>query len=178
MRWTLPSPRNVRPCGAPSAEDLWLTIQLIRHARWRLWWRRTPRSPRWRRKRSRRRSGLGTRPRSGTGRDPSATLRRLIGREHPYLAGDQEAQRFDGEPDPGDIGDDRDPFAPRGMLDAEVEIVPRGARESAAQLIVKPNLIVPSKQNFGRSNHRPIFEIKSCANVPYRFLVRAFRRPF
>jgi len=32
------------------------------------------------------------------------------------------------------------------MLDAEVEIVPRGARKSAAQLVVEPNLIVALKR--------------------------------
>src|SRR4029077_1500672 len=87
-------------------------------------------------------------------RDPGATLRRLIGREHPYLARYQEAQGLDGQPDPSDIGDDRDPFAPRGMLDAEVEIVPRRTRKSATQLIVKPNLIVPFERLLhGRHQH-------------------------
>jgi hypothetical protein len=67
----------------------------------------------------------------------------LNGREHPYLAGYQEANRLYGEPDPTDIGDDRDPFATRRMLQAEVQIVPRRSRKSRVELVIEPDLLVP-----------------------------------
>ncbi len=128
-----------------------LTAHVIRHARLlgisrqsraRRRGRRPPHSPRLSSNRCR---GLCTRRRFGTGSDPGATLRRLSGREHPYFAGYQEAKRFHGKPNPTDIGYNRDPFASRSTLDPEVEIVPRSARKSGAELIVEPNLVVPLK---------------------------------
>jgi hypothetical protein len=81
--------------------------------------------------------------RSGTRGDPGKTLFRLDAREYPYLARYQKANRFDGKPDPTDIGDDRDPLAARDMLKSEVEIVPRGTRKSRVELVIEPDLVVP-----------------------------------
>jgi len=80
--------------------------------------------------------------RSGTRGDPGKTLFRLDAREYPYLAGDQEANRFYGQPDPADIGNDRDPLTARGMLQPKVEIVPRGSGKSRVELVIEPDFVM------------------------------------
>src|SRR5205085_366499 len=96
----------------------------------------------------RRRPGLHLRPRPGP--DPSTPLIRLIGREDTYFAGYQKAERFYSEPDPTDVGHDRNPLAPRSMLEAKVELVPGGARKPGVELIIEPDFFVP----FERLLHR------------------------
>src|SRR5437870_973729 len=75
--------------------------------------------------------------------DPGAALQRLEAGEHSHVAGDQKAQRIHGVPDPADIGDDRDPLPLGDLLDPDPEIFPGGAGESAADLVIKPDLVVP-----------------------------------
>ena len=101
-----------------------------------------PHSPRWGQTCFGRFRNIGIRARTGTRRDPSETLFGLDAGKHPYFAWYQKAHRFYGKPDPTDIGDDRDPLAARGMLQPEVEIVPRGTRKSRVELVIEPDLVV------------------------------------
>ena len=78
--------------------------------------------------------------------------------KHSYLARYQKANRFDGKPDPTDIGDDRDPLAARSMLQTEVEIVPRGTRKSRVELVIETDLVVPFK-GFLDGRHQDIVTV-------------------
>ncbi|HEY8874690.1 MAG TPA: hypothetical protein VIM52_16785, partial [Stellaceae bacterium] len=53
-------------------------------------------------------------------------------------------------PDPAGIGDDRNALQLLQTADADVEIVPSGARESGADLIVQPDLAVPLERGLHR----------------------------
>ena len=81
--------------------------------------------PRPRQPRENRCGNLDIRVRSGQGGDPGETLFRLIGCEYPYFARYQKPNGLYGEPDPTDIGDDRDPLAPRKIVEPKVKIIPR-----------------------------------------------------
>ena len=82
-------------------------------------------------------------------RDLGTPVIRLMGREHPYLTGDQKTQRVDGVPDPADVGDDGDALPLREVFDADAEVFPRCAGEAATDLVIEPDLVVPLIASFG-----------------------------
>jgi hypothetical protein len=53
-------------------------------------------------------------------------------------------------PDPAGIGHDGDPFPLRQMVDGDIEIAPPGARKPGADLIIQPDLAMPSERGFHR----------------------------
>ena len=56
--------------------------------------------------------------------DPSTAFFGFQHREDAHFAGDQEAERVHGMPHPAGVGDDRNPFPLRQVVDGKVEIVP------------------------------------------------------
>ena len=76
-------------------------------------------------------------------RDLGTPLIRLMGREHPYLTGDQKTQCVDGVPDRANVGDDGDALPLREVFDADAEDFPRCAGEAATDLVIEPDLVVP-----------------------------------
>jgi hypothetical protein len=48
-------------------------------------------------------------------------------------------------PDPPGIGHDGDPFPLRQMVDGDIEIAPPGTRKPGADLVIQPDLAVPSE---------------------------------
>jgi hypothetical protein len=81
---------------------------------------------------------------SGAGRgDPGPTLLRVEAGEDTHLAGDQKAQRVDRLPNPPGIRHDGDALQSPRVVDADVEIIPSGARETRTDFVIQPDLAVP-----------------------------------
>src|SRR6266478_8741041 len=76
-----------------------------------------------------------------------------MGREHPYLTGDQKTQRVYGVPDPADVGDDGDALPLREVFDADAEVFPRCAGEAATELVIEPDLVVPLQRGLHQRFH-------------------------
>src|SRR5580704_3359827 len=105
---------------------------------------------------------LGLRP----GPNPSTALIRLNGREDSYFAGYQKAKRFDGEPDPTDIGHDRNPLAAREIFQPEFEFIPRSTRKSRVELVVEPDFFVPP-EGFLHRRDQDLLAVLQCQTSAY-----------
>jgi hypothetical protein len=76
-------------------------------------------------------------------RDPGAAFLSLEAGKNPYLAGEQEAQGINRLPHPGSVGHHGNLFPLRQAIEADLQIRPAGARESAADLVVQPRPSLP-----------------------------------
>ena len=86
-------------------------------------------------------------------RDLGTPLIRLMGREHPYLTGDQKTQCVDGVPDRANVGDDGDALPLREVFDADAEDFPRCAGEAATDRVIEPDLVVPLQRGLHQRFH-------------------------